>query len=443
MTNPIGIVGGGISGTLSVLQIIKQSKKPLSIYWFDTQNKFCKGYAYNTFDEGHLLNVRASNMSVFPDEPNHFVNWLSVNHPKYSPKDFVSRKLFGDYVLHTFELLKKSNALITIHQIAEEVKSIKKIGDCFEMNTHQNYQVQKIILGFGNFLPAHPRSVSKEFISSKNYFQNAFNVQLTNQIQLHNNITIIGSGLTMIDVIVSLSHFNYKGKINVISPHAYIPQAHQENPLPSVEPFVNQNQAYTLLEILSLVNKQLKKAKKENLNLHSVVDSMRPFLQNLWLNFSIEEKKQFLRHLRHKWGVARHRAPSQSMAIFNALKSSNQLQLIKGRISDIKLQTSGFDILYSNNQTEQQTLHTQLIINCTGPESDYSQLKSPLIQDLINNQIISPDSIKYGINAQKDGYIIDNIYTIGPPLKGILWESVAVPEIRVQAQELAPKIICD
>ncbi|MBA4239230.1 MAG: hypothetical protein C0448_00780 [Sphingobacteriaceae bacterium] len=443
MTNAIGIVGGGISGTLSVLQIIKQSKKPLSIYWFDTQNKFCKGYAYNTFDEGHLLNVRASNMSVFPDEPHHFVNWLNIHHPKYSPKDFVPRKLFGDYVLHTFELLKKSNALITIHQIAEEVKSIKKIGDCFEMNTHQNYQVQKIILGFGNFLPAHPRSVSKEFISSKNYFQNAFNVQLTNQIQLHNNITIIGSGLTMIDVIVSLSHFNYKGKINVISPHAYIPQAHQENPLPSVEPFVNQNQAYTLLEILSLVNKQLKKAKKENLNLHSVVDSMRPFLQNLWLNFSIEEKKQFLRHLRHKWGVARHRAPSQSMAIFNTLKSSNQLQLIKGRISDIKLQTFGFEIFYSNNQTEQQTLHTQLIINCTGPESDYSQLKSPLIQDLINNQIISHDSIKYGINAQKDGYITNNIYTIGPPLKGILWESVAVPEIRVQAQELAPKIICD
>jgi uncharacterized NAD(P)/FAD-binding protein YdhS len=131
------------------------------------------------------------------------------------------------------------------------------------------------------------------------------------------------------------------------------------------------------------------------------------------------------------------------MTIFNTLKSSNQLQLIKGRIFDIKLQSSGFDILYSNNQTEQQTLHTQLIINCTGPEADYSQLKSPFIQDVIKKQIISPDPIKYGINAQKDGYITKNIYTIGPPLKGILWESVAVPEIRVQAQELASKIICD
>lgn len=443
MTNAIGIIGGGISGTLSVLQIIKQNKTPLSIFWFDSQNKFCKGYAYNTFDEGHLLNVRANNMSIFPNEPNHFVNWLKSYHSNYSAKDFVPRKLFGDYVLHTFESLKNSNSHIKIHQIAEEVKSIHQSNDIFEIKTHQSYTVQKIILGLGNFLPAHPRSISKEFISSKQYFQNAFNVQLTNQIQSCNDITIIGSGLTMIDVIVSLSHYQYKGKINVISPHAYIPQAHQENPLPSVEAFIDKEKRYSLSELFALVNQQLKKAKKEQLNLHSVIDSMRPFLQQLWLNFSIEEKQQFLRHLRHKWGVARHRAPSQSMSVFNNLKSSGQLELIKGRISDIKVSDLGFQIAYSNKHSNQQTLHTQLIINCTGPESDYSQLKSPLVQYLVTNQIISADAIKYGINAQKDCSIAKNIYTLGPPLKGILWESVAVPEIRVQAQELAAKIICD
>jgi uncharacterized NAD(P)/FAD-binding protein YdhS len=437
MTNAIAIIGGGISGTLTVLQIIKQSQNPITIFWFDTQNKFGKGYAYNTFDESHLLNVRANNMSVFPDEPNHFIEWLKQFHKQYTSKDFVPRKLFGEYVLQTFELLQNSNSIVKLHLITEEVKSIRKTNPDFEIKTHQHYQVQKVILAFGNFLPAHPRTISKEYISSKNYFQNAFNVQLTSQIQSCDNITIIGSGLTMIDMIVSLSHFNYKGKINVISPHAYIPQAHQENPLPSVTPFIEKNKTYSLLEVLSLVNKQLKKAKKENLSLHSVVDSMRPFLQNLWLNFSVEEKKQFLRHLRHKWGVARHRAPAQSMAIFNELKSTGQLQLIKGRISNIKSLDSGFEIHYSNKQI----LHTQLIINCTGPESDYSQLKSPLIEYLVQNQIISPDPIKYGINAQKDGQISYNLYTIGPPLKGILWESVAVPEIRVQAQELAAKII--
>ena len=65
-------------------------------------------------------------MSIFPDEPNHLVNWLSKHNPQYSSKDFIPRKLFGEYVLYTYELLKSSNPLVTINQIAEEVISIQK-----------------------------------------------------------------------------------------------------------------------------------------------------------------------------------------------------------------------------------------------------------------------------------------------------------------------------
>ncbi len=443
MTNSLAIIGGGISGTLTVLQIIKQSKSPISILWFDTQNKYGKGYAYNTFDEHHLLNVRANNMSVFPDDPDHFINWLQTKNVNYSAKDFISRRLFGEYVSNTLETLKHTNSNVTVEQITEEVVAIDQEGEMFRIKTHQTYTVKKVVLALGNFLPAHPKSISTEFISSKYYFQNAFNVQLTNQIQSHQNITIIGSGLTMIDMIVSLARFNYKGKIQVISPHAYIPQAHQDNPLPSVDGFIDGKKKYTLLQIVALVNQQIKLAKTQNLNVHSVIDTMRPHLQTLWLNFSLSEKQQFLRHLRHKWGVARHRAPSQSMAVFNELQASVQLTLTKGRIFDIKTVGPKFDIYYNTTQKTNQVLHTELIINCTGPESNYDKVPSGLIKYLISNQIIVPDPIKYGIDAQKDGCIIKNMYTLGPPLKGILWESVAVPEIRVQARDLAAKIIFD
>ena len=168
MIPAIAIIGGGISGTLTILQLIKQSKKPISVLWFDTQNEFCKGYAYNTFDEHHLLNVRANNMSVFPDEASHFVDWLNKHHSQYSPKDFVPRKLYGEYVLYTFEKLKDYNPLVRIHKITEEVKSIHKTDGFFEIKTHKTYHSEKIILAFGNFLPAHPKSISQEFISSKN-----------------------------------------------------------------------------------------------------------------------------------------------------------------------------------------------------------------------------------------------------------------------------------
>lgn len=443
MIKTIAVVGGGISGALTVLNCIKQSKAQLHIIWFDAQNKFCKGFAYSTLDEQHLLNVRASNMSLFADEPNHFVNWLTKFYSNYSGKDFVPRKLFGNYVAHTFENLLITNSLVIIQQIAEEVVAIDKINDEFELKTTQVYKAQQLVLALGNFLPAHPKSISTEFLSSENYFQNAFHFSLVKRASTKKKITIIGSGLTMIDVLVSLHHNNYAGKITIISPHAYIPQAHNENPLPSVAPFIEENKVYSLMELFALVNQQLKVAVKNNLNPHSVIDVMRPHLQFIWLNFPLADKQQFLRHLRHKWGVARHRVPSQSMTIFNQMRSLGLLNLVKGRISDIKAVNDAFEIKYSNSKNEYPMIATELIINCTGPQSNYLNIPSVLVQNLIKNDFILPDSINYGINADGNGQISTNIYTIGPPLKGILWESTAVPEIRLQARDLAAKIICN
>ena len=443
MTNTIAIIGGGISGTLTVLNCIKQSKKPISIIWFDTHNNFCKGYAYSTIEEGHLLNVRANNMSIFFDEPTHFTQWLNQHYPHYNPTDFVPRKIFGEYVNDIFENTKKTNQLVFITQLAEEVISIDKLDDSFELKTKNTYLVQKLVLAFGNFLPPHPKSISSDYISSENYFQNAFHPSLTHKILNKNNITIIGSGLTMIDVVISLSKNKYKGLIHIISPHAYVPDVHHENAFPSVSPFIEEKKIYSLSEILSIVNKQLKIAKNQGLNPHSIIDVMRPYFQNIWVNFSIDEKHQFLRHLRHKWGVARHRAPMQSMIVFQELISNNKIGLIKGRVFDIKYSEKNFVIFYSNSQQSSQTLKTDLIINCTGPEADYTKIKMPLIQNLLKNQIITPNFIKYGINAQKDGQISQNVYTLGPPLKGVLWESTAVPEISAQAYKLAVNFICN
>ncbi|MES2761430.1 MAG: FAD/NAD(P)-binding protein [Bacteroidota bacterium] len=441
MTTSLAIIGGGISGTLTVLNCIKHSQQPLSIIWFDASNQFFKGLAYSTTDEHHLLNVRAGNMSVFVEEPEHFVNWLKQHHAHYIATDFVSRKIFGEYVQDTFNTLKNNNPLVSIQQIAEAAACIDKSETGFEIKTTRTYQAQKLVLAVGNFLPAHPRSVNKEFIGSENYFQNSFDPKIAEQVKDKKNITVIGSGLTMIDVVISLARSNYKSQLQIISPHAYIPQAHYEAPLPSVKPFMEEGKAYKLAELFTLVNKQLKKATKEGFNTHSVIDVMRPHLQFTWLHFTLDEKKRFLRHLRHKWGVARHRAPGQSMVVLQQLMSDSRLNLRKGRIFNIKAKPEGFEINYKDATGAERMLETDLIINCTGPESNYLQIQSPLIQYLIKTGLITPDSIYYGINSAKNGEISPNLYTLGPPLKGVLWESTAVPEIRLQAKELASKII--
>jgi uncharacterized NAD(P)/FAD-binding protein YdhS len=67
---------------------------------------------------------------------------------------------------------------------------------------------------------------------------------------------------------------------------------------------------------------------------------------------------------------------------------------------------------------------------------------------LLKRGFIAPDELKLGMNAlpdgtiiQKDGSISPYLFTLGTNLKGILWESTAVPELRVQAKQLAEEVI--
>ncbi len=64
-----------------------------------------RGIAYSTANPDHLLNVRAANMSAFPDDPGHFWNWLNARREALGglptcpdPFRFVPRQVYGNYI---------------------------------------------------------------------------------------------------------------------------------------------------------------------------------------------------------------------------------------------------------------------------------------------------------------------------------------------------------
>jgi len=96
----------------------------------------------------------------------------------------------------------------------------------------------------------------------------------------------------------------------------------------------------------------------------------------------------------------------------------------------------------------EQYVHADVIINCIGSESKFDQLDSPLVKNLLASGQIRCDDLRFGLDAVPDGTLIDSdgnpsevLYTLGTALKGVLWESTAIPEIRVQARDLAEKLI--
>lgn len=443
MPATLAIIGGGLSGTLVVLNLLKQAQKPLGLLWFDKDNAFGQGVAYATPHEYHVLNVRAAGMSLYNEDKDHFVSWLQNQGLPYGSSDFVPRKVFAEYVRHELEALKAANPQVSIRTFAEEVTGLQRSEHGFVINALRTHEAAEVVLALGNFPPAHPRTLQSDYTASPLYFRDPFDSRCLPAALAAASVLIVGSGLTMIDAVLSLYHQGYKGPITAISTHGYLPQPHQAGVQPPIPPYLEPGKHYPLAELLALINRALKQARREGYHPQSVVDQIRPQTQARWSGFTLAEKRQFLRHLRHKWGVARHRAPAESMAVLTKLAESGQLRVLRGRLRGISQQPGGFAVSYTAPGGANATLEAGCIINCTGPESDYGALQSPLVKGLLAAGHIAPDGIRYGIEAGTDGLISAGLYTLGPPLKGVLWESTAIPEIRGQARELALKIIQD
>lgn len=451
----IAIIGAGFCGLMTAVNLIKQSTTPIIIYLVENRKEFGKGVAYSTQNDLHLLNVPCIKMSAFSDAPEHFYQWLQKSqeitgiNPVHD--DFVPRKVYGLYLQSIFNeykkiALEKGIELIEINHEAINILNFENAYKITFKNT-QEIIADKILLATGNFLPRDITINTPEFYQDEAYFKNPWGEYIFNNYNPGKSILIIGSGLTMVDIVLSFYQKNHKGKIYVISPHGYIPQVHKKSTIyPAF--FNNDNLPKTAIEAFKIVKSEIKKAKSENIDWRSVVDSIRPFTQKIWLEFSIFEKQQFMKHLRHKWGVMRHRMPPVVADIFYKMLESQQIEIFAGKIIEL-VKNNNITVKFKNRKTNEiQQLNVNKVINCTGPEADINKIENQLIQNLIKSGLIKADIMNLGIDATINGNVINNhnevernFYTIGTNLKGLLWESTAVPELRVQADNIATELL--
>jgi uncharacterized NAD(P)/FAD-binding protein YdhS len=95
----VAIIGGGFSGAILAAQLLRCGDPSMSVVVVEKNSSVGRGLAYGTECHSLLLNVRARNMSAFPDDPNHFLRWAQSNHdPGTGPGSFLPRAVYGSYV---------------------------------------------------------------------------------------------------------------------------------------------------------------------------------------------------------------------------------------------------------------------------------------------------------------------------------------------------------
>lgn len=453
----IAIVGAGFSGSLIAAHLLKTSTRPLVIKLIERSHEIGRGVAYSAHNIGHLLNVSAGNMSAFPDDPGHLLRWLNYNYTELAPflpydlnvSSFIPRQIFGLYlqsILEEAEATAPSNT--RLERIEAEVVAIKNEGKKANvaLGNGQVFTADKVVLALGN-APATPPVTTQED-NQDSYLRNAWAADALTELDPDASVLLIGTGLTMVDMLVSLKASDHRGKIYGVSRRGLFPLTHKASK--AYPAFLTSETAPTTVRgLVRTLRREVQKAQGQDYDWRSVVDSLRPITPQLWQRLPQGEKQRFLRHGTPYWDVHRHRIAPEIGAIVESFLDSGQLTVMAGGIQDYQAVTAGVEVrIKPRKRDDIQVLTVNRIVNCTGIQVDYRRSNNPLIANLRDQALIRPNGLGLGLDSTAEGVLVDGqgkasdfLYTIGTPRKGDLWETIAVPELRSQAQNLAATIL--
>lgn len=443
-TPHIVILGGGYSGTLAAVNLVRLAARPPRITIINDHRPEGRGVAYGTRRMEHLLNVAARNMSAFPDLPDHFVNWLRTRGeydlvPDYELRErFIPRMIYGDYL--------KSLAHHHLHEVNHVKAEAIDVQDdgIIRLSNGSEIQADRIVLATGNEAPADLPG-AESLVAHPAWAGNPWLPWHEKLPPDTGTIILLGTGLTTVDAIITLRALGWLGRIDAVSRHGWLPNAHFRGiDYPDFPPADIDLADLGLEKLLALMEHHCARLRERGANPAIIVDKMRPHTQRIWQLFSLEEKKAFARHHAARWNILRHRIAPEIHAQITSAQLTGQLQVHAATIERVESAGDRVRVILSPNKQ----LEGDLVLNATGPQTHFTATKSILLQNMLRRGLIAPDDIEMGIRIQPDHTVINrdgspspHLLALGPLLRGTYWETIAVPELRGQARRVAETLL--
>lgn len=455
----IAIIGGGFSGTMAAVNLARLSESPLRITLVNHGYPSGRGIAYGTRRPEHLLNVAARNMSAMPDHPNHFVEWLRTRNEFAALPDtelretFMPRRVYGDYLrslAHHYAQPVDRHARVQIELLDDEVIDIKPEGDGARLilASGGSLDADKVILATGNEPPAdlpgndtvanHPGWCANPWLDWESKLPAS-----------GETIVLLGTGLTTVDAIITLLALDWRGTLHAVSRNGLLPQSHFKGTEDPLFPPPDVDLASLGLERLSrLMEEHCERLRNQGANPAMIVDKMRPHTQRIWQTFTDAERREFITRYAARWNVIRHRiAPSIHRQVTAAV-DEGRLQITRASIAGVKPLGANIGVELRARDGSVSTLEAALVINCTGPHTRFSATRSQLLQNLLGSGLAQPDSMDMGVRVESDFAVVERggrrspfLLAVGPLLRGTLWESIAVSELRGQSLRVAQTLL--
>jgi uncharacterized NAD(P)/FAD-binding protein YdhS len=434
MSLRVVIVGAGFSGAALAVQLLRRTRCAVTL--IEASGVFGRGLAYSTPEPVHLLNVRAGRMSLFPDAPDHFVRWLAAEGRGGDAQAFAPRADYGDYLQ---AVLGEAEAAAPgrLRRVRGRAVAVRAgpAGADVELDGGRAVRGDAVVLATGNGAPAPLDTAGAEALGAR-HVGDPWAPGALDAVGPDEDVVLVGAGLTMVDVMLSLERRGWRGRALAVSRHGLLPRTHapveveREGPPPGGEGLAGRLRAFR--EAAAAEDWRVLTAR------------LRPHLQTTWRRASAKERRRFLRHLRPYWDVHRHRTAPEVGARIQALIDAGRLEVAAGRPLSASPQADGFELRWRRRGGGEETRRAQRLINCTGPRGDPSRSEDPLLRGLIAAGVARPDRHRLGLDVDARRRVLDaegraqpRLFAMGPLTRGAFWEIVAVPDIRGQAAAMA------
>lgn len=432
------IIGGGAAGALVALQLLRAASAGTRIALIEPGTPG-RGVAYGSGDPAHVLNVPASGMSAYGDAPADFVEFLRMREGDVDAAAFRPRRDYADYLATRLrEAVAASPASFT--HVAETATAAVPTDDAVVITLADGGTVKasRAVLATGN----HPRRLPFN-IDGDGCVLQAWDGAALARIGVDDEVAIIGSGLSMVDVVLALEARGHRGSITALSRHGLAPLAHRGEKQ-KLDFDVHGLEAMRLHRRVRVLREIARKAMDAGHGWQDLMDTLRHHVRELWQTLAPKEQRRFLRHGVRHWDIHRHRIAPEVDARLKALVADGRFEVIAGHVMHARDSAHGVELAIELRGGGERMLRAAWLLNATGIETRAAGFDDPLLVGLLHEGHARPGPHGLGFDTRSDGAVLDaagrpqsRIDAIGSLRLGNLWETTAVPDLRQDAAALA------
>ncbi len=455
----ITIIGGGFSGAVTAVQLVRKATGPLVIDIIEPREMLGGGVAYSAADPAHRINVPASRMTVFPEDPCQFDRWMRMcatlaRDPAALWSDgsaFPQRGVFGRYVAGLVADAAREKPDVTIRHEREAAVHIAADAGGFtvRLQTGKALRADLVILAVSHPPPAVPRALlgiqAQGAPEGARVIANPWQAGALDAIPAEASVMVVGTGLTMADVVATLDRRGHRGPILAVSRRGLLSRGHAFGAIAKRNWFETSPLCHTALALCRAVRAQVRAAAAEGDPWQAVFDDVRGNARRLWAALDVTERRRLVRHLRPYWDVHRFRVSPQAETAIAGLRERGQFQSMAASLLGAAWDGERVQVrLRPRRSHEEVSIDVDAVVVTTGPAHDAVIAANPALASLAAAGLVRADPAGLGLDVDPinraigaGGVVRRDLLVAGPLARGQVGELMGLPQVSEHAATVA------